>query len=110
MNWLLAFVLCYLFQVTVETVVIKTGNGRRIVPATYLKESRTMPGITLFVCSAILSFLAFYIFTKRGFCIDIAIVLTMFALTLESRKLYRSSIIALSKRYSGRFFQRSIYT
>lgn len=110
MNWLLAFVLCWLFQITVETVVFKTGNGRRIVPATYLKESRTMPGITLFVCSAILSFLAFYIFTKRGFCIDIAIILTMFALTLESRKLYRSSIIALSKRYSGRFIQNSIYT
>ena len=109
-NWILAFVLCWLFQVTVETVVKKTGNGRRVVPATYLRESRTMPGITMFVCSAVLSYLAFFIFTKRGFCIDIAFILTIFALTLESRKLYRSSVIALSKRYSGSFLQNSVYT
>ena len=109
-NWMLAFVLCWLFQATVEAVVKKTGNGRRVVPATYLRESRIMPGITMFVWSALISYLAFFIFTKWGFSIDIAIILSMFALTLESRKLYRSSIIALSKRYSWRFLQKSVYT
>ncbi len=109
-NWILAFVLCFLFQVTVEALVKATGQGRRVVPATFLRESRIVPGNTLFLFSALLTYLTFVIFTKWGFCIDIAIVLTLFALTLESRKLYRSSVIALSKRYSGRFLQNSIYT
>lgn len=109
-NWILAFVLCFLFQVTVEALVKVTGQGRRVVPATFLRESRIVPGNTLFLFSALLTYLTFVIFTKWGFCIDIAIVLTLFALTLESRKLYRSSVIALSKRYSGRFIQNSIYT
>lgn len=109
-NWILAFVLCFLFQVTVEALVKVTGQGRRVVPATFLRESRIVPGNTLFLFSALLTYLTFVIFTKWGFCIDIAIVLTLFALTLESRKLYRSSVIALSKRYSGRFLQNSIYT
>ncbi len=109
-NWILAFVLCFLFQVTVEALVKATGQGRRVVPATFLRESRIVPGNTLFLFSALLTYLTFVIFTKWGFCIDIAIVLTLFALTLESRKLYRSSVIALSKRYSGRFIQNSIYT
>ena len=109
-NWILAFVLCWLFQVTVETVSRKAVNGRRVVPYTFLKESCIMPGITFFVCSAVLCYLAFLLFSKWGFCIDIAIILMLFALTLESRKLYRSMIIALSKRYSCRFLQKSIYT
>ena len=109
-NWILAFVLCFLFQVTVEALVKATGQGKRVVPATFLRESRIVPGNTLFLCSALLTYLTFVIFTKWGYCIDIAIVLTLFALTLESRKLYRSSIIALSKRYPCRFIQHSLFT
>ncbi len=109
-NWILAFVLSFLFQVTVEALVKATGQGRRVVPATFLRESRIVPGNTLFLCSAVLTYLTFVIFTKWGYCIDIAIVLTLFALTLESRKLYRSSVIALSKRYSNRFLQNSLFT
>ena len=109
-NWILAFVLCWLFQVTVEAVVSKAINSRRVVPATFLRESCILSGIMFFVWSVVISYIAFLIFSKRGFCFDIAIILMMFALTLESRKLYRSSIIALSKRYSCRFLEKSIYT
>lgn len=109
-NWVLAFVLCWLFQITVEAAVRTTGSGRRVVPATFMRESRIIPGITLFICSAILSYLTFLLFSKWGFCVNLATILMMFAFTLESRKLYRSSIIALSKRYSNRFLQNSVYT
>ena len=108
-NWMLAFLLSYLFQVSVEAIVRTTVSGRRVVPATFLRESRIQPGITFFLWSALLSFLAYYLFLKQGLCFDIAIVLTMFALTLESRKLYRSSVIALSKRNPGPFIKHSIY-
>ena len=109
MNWILAFVLCWMFQILVDSAVRTTGNGRHVVPATFLKEAYIMPGITFLVCSVILSYFTFLIFSKRGFCIDIALILIMLALTLESRKLYRSSIIALSKRYSWRFLKKSVY-
>ena len=109
LNWLLAFVLCWLFQITVESVMRATGSGR-LVTSSFVKEAYLMPGITLFLCSAILCYLTYFMFTKWGFCVNLGIILIMFALILESRKLYRAAIVALSKRHSWRFLKSSIYS
>ena len=107
--WILAIVFAYLFQVTVEAVVMKTGKARDKVTSTFLRESRIMPGILLSVWSLVLCYIAYVLFVRGGICADISIILVMFALTLESRKLYRSSILALAARHDNKFLRNSIY-
>ena len=107
--WILAIVFAYLFQVTVEAVVMRTGKARDRVTSTFLRESRIMPGILLSVWSLVLCYIAYVLFVRGGICADISIILVMFALTLESRKLYRSSILALAARHDNKFLRNSIY-
>ena len=107
--WILAFLLAYLFQVSVEAVVQSTGRARDKMTSTFLRESRMMPGILLSVWSLVLSYIGYALFQRSGICADISIILVMFALTLESRKLYRSSILAFAARHSNRFLRNSIY-
>jgi len=107
--WVLAFILSYLFQVTVEWVVMTTGKNRSKATSTFLRESRIMPGILLSLWSIVLTYFSYVLFMRGGTCLDIALILAMFALTLESRKLYRSSVIALATRHKNKFLQNSIY-
>ena len=107
--WVLAVILAYLFQVTVEAVVRATGKSRDRATSTFLRESRIMPGILLSTWSLLLTYIAYVLFVRGGLCVDISIVLVMFALTLESRKLYRSSILALAARHDNSFLRNSIY-
>lgn len=107
--WILAFFLAYLFQVSVEAVVMRTGRAHDKTVSTFLRESRMMPGILLSAWSLFLSYMAYILFLRGGICVDISIILVMFAFTLESRKLYRSSVLALAARHDNKFLCNSMY-
>lgn len=107
--WILSLILCYLFQVSVETVVRFTTRKKESISSTFSAEARGQGGIVFFIWSALLCYIFYIFFVKWQICVEGAVILAILALALESRKLYRALIIALSKKYHNRFIFNSIY-
>lgn len=109
LKWLLAFVLCYLFQVSIEAVFRLAGRKREAASMTFIRESGIMPGLTLLLWTLLLSFVAYSCFRRHGLVIDSVLIIALFALALESRRLYRSLMMALGRKTKCRFVRDSIY-
>lgn len=107
--WILSFILCYLFQVNVEAVVRFTTRKKDSISSTFSAEARSQGGIVFFIWSALLCYIFYIIFVKWQICVEGAVILAILALALESRKLYRALVIALSKKHHNRFILNSIY-
>ena len=107
--WILSFILCYLFQVSLEAVVRFTTRKKDSISSTFSAEARSQGGIVFFIWSALLCYIFYIIFVRWQICVEGAVILAILALALESRKLYRALIIALSKKYHSRLIINSIY-
>ena len=107
-TWLIAFFLCYSFEIFLGLVSVFIGKQKP--PVNYfLADSKIPIRIFSLLWLALLTFGAFVLFVQCGLYIDTVLILTLSALVVETRRLYGAIMKALAVNYSNRWIDYSLF-
>lgn len=107
MSWLIAFLLCYLLEVSVDVISRFVARKDRSVFMVFLKESNVLSILMLLLWVAFVCWLMFMMFVKHSISLQGGIILALLALVVEGRDIYKSLIKALGVRYGDSKFVRT---
>ena len=108
-NWLIAFLLCYLLELTLDIPYQLIVRKRRSVVCVFLKESNVINLLMLFLWAALVCWLMYLLFIRKSISLSGGLFLILLTLVCESRELFRSLIKGLRAKYAAaRFVETSI--
>ena len=108
-NWLLAFLLCYLFELALDIPYQFIVRKNESPLCGFLKESNVINLLTFFLWTALVCWLMYLLFVRKSLTLSGGLFLILLALVCEGRELFRALIKGLRAKYaSARFVETSI--
>ena len=104
LTWVLAFLICYLLELTIDAISRIVNRHNKSVLMVFLKESNVVAIVMLFIWVAIVCWLMFMLFVKHNVSISGGVILGLMALVCEGRDLLKSFVKAIGAKYEDNKF------
>lgn len=106
-NLLIAFILCYLFEVLID-LGFQRLRKRDSALGNFLIDSKLLLRIATIVFMAIVTWIILLVFVYHSKYIDAVLILAALGILIESRRIYNAAIKALSKNYNWWILKNSL--
>lgn len=106
---LLAFLICYLFSVTIYLFERFMKNRPDSLTCVFFLESEFLYLIFSCIFAFVIYWIFFYMFTQHSILIDGAVIPAILMLIYELRIIYKALILVLKKKYNWKYFEISLF-
>lgn len=106
-NLLIAFILCYLFEVLID-LGFQRLRKRDSALGHFLIDSKLLLRIATIVFMAIVTWIILLVFVYHSKYIDAVLILAALGILIESRRIYNAAIKALSKNHNWWILKNSL--
>ena len=106
-NLLIAFILCYLFEVFID-LGFQRLRKRDSALGHFLIDSKLLLRIATIVFMAIVTWIILLVFVYHSKYIDAVLILAALGILIESRRIYNAAIKALSKNHNWWILKNSL--
>lgn len=106
-NLLIAFILCYLFEVFID-LGFQRLHKRDSALGHFLIDSKLLLRIATIVFMAIVTWIILLVFVYHSKYIDAVLILAALGILIESRRIYNAAIKALSKNHNWWILKNSL--
>lgn len=107
-NLLIAFILCYLFEVLID-LGFQGLRKRDNTLGNFLIDSKLLLRVATIVCMAMVTWVILLVFIYHSKYIDAVFVLAALGILIESRRIYNAAIKALSNNHNWWILKNSLY-
>ena len=106
-NLLIAFILCYLFEVLID-LGFQRLRKRDSALGHFLIDSKLLLRVATIVFMAIVTWIILLVFVYHSKYIDAVLILAALGILIESRRIYNAAIKALSKNHNWWILRNSL--
>jgi CHASE2 domain-containing sensor protein len=106
-NLLIAFILCYLFEVLID-LGFQRLRRRDSALGHFLIDSKLLLRVATIVFMAIVTWIILLVFVYHSKYIDAVLILAALGILIESRRIYNAAIKALSKNHNWWILKNSL--
>lgn len=106
-NLLIAFILCYLFEVLID-LGFQRLRRRDSAIGHFLIDSKLLLRVATIVFMAIVTWIILLVFVYHSKYIDAVLILAALGILIESRRIYNAAIKALSKNHNWWILKNSL--
>ena len=106
-NLLIAFILCYLFEVLID-LGFQRLRRRDSALGHFLIDSKLLLRVATIVFMAIVTWIILLVFVYHSKYIDAVLILAALGILIESRRIYNAAIKALSKNHNWWILRNSL--
>ena len=106
-NLLIAFILCYLFEVLID-LGFQRLRKRDSALGHFLIDSKLLLRVATIVFMAIVTWIILLVFVYHSKYIDAVLILASLGILIESRRIYNAAIKALSKNHNWWILKNSL--
>ena len=106
-NLLIAFILCYLFEVLID-LGFQRLQRRDSALGHFLIDSKLLLRVATIVFMAIVTWIILLVFVYHSKYIDAVLILAALGILIESRRIYNAAIKALSKNHNWWILKNSL--
>lgn len=106
-NLLIAFILCYLFEVLID-LGFQRLRKRDSALGHFLIDSKLLLRVAMIVFMAIVTWIILLVFVYHSKYIDAVLILAALGILIESRRIYNAAIKALSKNHNWWILRNSL--
>lgn len=107
-NLLIAFILCYLFEVLID-LGFQRLRKRDSALGHFLIDSKLLLRVATIVFMAIVTWIILLVFVYHSKYIDAVLILAALGILIESRRIYNAAIKALSKNHNWWILKNSLF-
>ena len=107
-NLLIAFILCYLFEVVID-LGFQRLRKRDSALGNFLIDSKLLLRVVSIIFMAIITWVILLVFVYHSKFIDAILILVALGMLIESRRIYNAAIKALSKKHNWWILRNSLY-
>lgn len=108
MNFLIAFILCYLFEVLID-LGFQWLRKRNNPTCIFLIDSKLLLRVATIVWMVLVAWGILLLFVYQSKYINAVLILAAIGLLVESRRIYNAAIKALSKKHDWWILRNSLY-
>lgn len=109
LNYLLAFIICYLVELSMYALGMFCGEyGNKTIVA-FLDKSGLLTTICVLIWLIGVNWIGYIVFKNYGVYIDIVLILALIAMLIAAREIYEAFIQSLAINHENKFLKSSIF-